>query len=119
MPTVTLGYFSAAYNKRNQKTVVTNLTNLQDDGFVIKVGEPDNSDADIDEDLITVINKVKPDKVVLAAKDEKVQAFCEMIKIPCTVLEYQGVSGDDLGFEPVDEEDLLLDESDEDEQQGE
>jgi hypothetical protein len=112
MPTVTLDYFSAAYNKRNQKTVVTNVKNLQNDGFVIKVGDPDNSDADIDSDLITVINKVKPDAVVLAEEDTKAQAFCEMIKIPCTVLEYDEYD-EDTDFEPTDVEDLLLDESDE------
>jgi hypothetical protein len=86
MSEVELGYFSLPYNKKNEKTIVTNVTNLDIEGFIIKVGQPDSKcRVNVKEDLITVINKVKPDLVTLKKSDKDVQDFCKLIKVNCEI----------------------------------
>jgi len=104
----TLDYFNLAYNKKNQKTVVTNLKTTSatlGEYFVITVGQP-NSDAtaNVNSDLITVINKVKPDQVVLGQEITKVREFCEQIGVTYSVIETNSVPAA-LDFESPDEED--------------
>lgn len=123
MATVPLNYFEAAYNKLNQKTVVTDIETswaVLYQRFTIGVGIPDGDcTVNCDEDMITVINKVKPDEVCLKQENEKVQAFCEQIGIPCEVVKHSGVFID-LNEDPDLTEDLtedLIEEFTEDEQE--
>lgn len=86
MSEVELDYFSLPYNKKNEKTIVTNVTNLDIEGLIIKVGQPDSKcRVNVKEDLITVINKVKPDLVALKRADKDVQDFCDLIKVSCEI----------------------------------
>lgn len=104
----TLDYFNLAYNKKNQKTAVTNLKTTSatlGEYFVISVGQP-NSDAtaNVNSDLITIINKIKPDQVVLGQERTKVREFCEQIGVTYSVIERNSVPAA-LDFESPDEED--------------
>jgi hypothetical protein len=84
MPQVELNYFSLPYNKLNETTVVTDVPNLKAAGFVIKVGKTDDTcRVNVVEDLLTVINKVKPDLAVINSADKRLEAFCEQIGVTC------------------------------------
>lgn len=114
----TLDYFNLAYNKKNQKTAVTNLKTTSatlGEYFVISVGQP-NSDAtaNVNSDLITIINKIKPDQVVLGQERTKVREFCEQIGVTYSVIERNSVPAA-LDFESPDEEDDQEDDQEDDE----
>jgi hypothetical protein len=81
---VELDYFAARYNQKNLKTVVTDVENFTREGYmVIKVGDEDETcHVNVESDLMTVINRVKPDLVVLNKPDDTLESFCNQIKVP-------------------------------------
>ena len=85
--------------------------------MIIKVGDDDDTcDVNLDNDMITVINRVKPDKVVLDNFNYGIEDFCEKIGVSVVLnAQFSKPAVEVEEFEPQDDEFLLLDESDEDE----
>tara|TARA_R110000751_G_scaffold164464_2_gene270574 strand:- start:12401 stop:12778 length:378 start_codon:yes stop_codon:yes gene_type:complete len=125
MPQVELDYFEARYNPKGLPTIVTDVENLKNpksDILIIKVGDDDDTCAvNLDSDMITVINRVKPDKVVLDNFNYGIEDFCEKIGVSVVLnAQFSKPAKVEIEeFEPQDDEFLLLDESEYEDEDGE
>lgn len=123
MPQVELDYFSLAYNKLNETTIVTDVKNLNAAGIIIKVGRADDTcRLNVRSDLMTVINKVKPNLVVIKNPDPTIEDFCKLIGVKCERFEDRDINKyllDEFVTENEEEEEIILEEENPQDEQDE
>jgi hypothetical protein len=87
MAEVEIAHFIQRYNSKNQSVTVTNVPNLDCGGYIVKVGDPDEtSTVNIQAHIVGVINMVKPQRVVLSGPHAEAERFANLVGAELVVM---------------------------------